>query len=289
MSACLGFVPHELIIPWENLVLDFKNVSVKYKGSLKWALNGVSFSVEQGNLVVVTGASGSGKSTLAKLLIKLIPDFIPAEITGDIRFLGTEIQKISRTKLFTTVGYVPQYPADYTTTMVVEEEIVFPLENLGLSREEISSRLYKVLQELEITHLRQRLLLELSSGELQRVALATAMVTNPDVLILDEPMARIDPRTEITLAKSFKSLAAQGVLVVAFEHRLDYLLEKADLVVVLRKGQVTTVGSPKEVVSEMRNVDIPEIANLIVKTEREYPLAIDEALNILKKAFIPHR
>ncbi|MFW9856706.1 MAG: ABC transporter ATP-binding protein [Candidatus Thorarchaeota archaeon] len=263
-------------------MLEFKDVSIRYAGSSSWTLEQMSFLAKRGNLVIVTGASGSGKSTLAGLIIRLIPDFIPAEISGEILYQGKNIHNISRTELFAAFGYVPQYPADYTTTMVVEEEIVFPLENLRLSREEISNRLENVLQELEISHLRHRLLLELSSGELQRVALATALVTRPQVLILDEPMARIDPKSETKLATKLKSLARMGILVIAFEHRLDYLLAEADIVIILKKGKIFRVGSPKVVVSGMKNVDIPEIANLIVGSERSYPLAIDEAIDIMK-------
>ncbi|MFW9777546.1 MAG: ABC transporter ATP-binding protein [Candidatus Heimdallarchaeota archaeon] len=263
-------------------MLELKDVSMKYNGSSSWTLKHISFLAKKGNLVVVTGESGSGKSTLASLIIRLIPDFISAEILGEILYHGTSIHNIPRTELFAAFGYVPQYPADYTTTMVVEEEIVFPLENLGLSREEISIRLNDVLKELEISHLRHRLLLELSSGELQKIALAAALVTSPKILILDEPMARIDPRSEIKLATKLKSLARKGILVIAFEHRLDYLLAEADMVIVLKNGRITNIGSPKEVVSGMKDVDIPEISTLIVGTERSYPLAIDEAIDIMK-------
>jgi energy-coupling factor transporter ATP-binding protein EcfA2 len=268
-------------------LLEFKDISVKYRGSSKSALDRVSFIVDRGNLVVITGASGSGKSTLANLIIRLIPDFIPAEISGEILYQGTNLQSISRAEHFAAFGFVPQYPADYTTTMIVEEEIVFPLENLGLSREEIYHRLDKVLEELDITHLHNRLLLELSSGELQRVALATALVMNPQTLILDEPMARIDPKSEVKLVRNLKSLAARGMLIIAFEHRLDYLLAEADIVVVLKNGKVKTVGSPKAVVPAMEGVDIPEIANLVLSSGRPYPLEIDEAVTIIKKNVTP--
>ncbi len=257
-------------------MLKIENLNVKYPTNKENALNNISLEASKGEFIVVAGSSGSGKSTLAQVLMTLIPNFVNAKITGDIYFDNQPLNKISRKELSRILGYVPQYPSDFTTSLLVEEEIVFLLENLGISPEQIESRLTTVLSELEIKKLRGRVIPELSSGELQRVFLAAALAYTPPIIILDEPIARIDPKTEVKLVNILRSIADKGNLVIAFEHRLDYIVQKADRLIVLEKGTIVSDGLPLESINLLKDIDPPELSRLEIEED-------DLLLNLEKK------
>ena len=264
-------------------LLEITDLSVKYHCSNQWALEGVNFSVEKEELIVVAGPSGCGKSTLAQTILGLIPAFIEAEILGKIKIKEKILSELSRKDIISLLGYIPQYPADFTTSLLAEEEIAFSLENRTFPRQEIMGRIRYVLEQLEISHLRHRLITELSSGEIQRVALATALAPKPPILILDEPMARIDPEGEIKLAHILQKLTQQGHLVIAFEHRLDYLLPLADRLLLLDNGILIADGEPRSLLDEIKDVDLPEVSELIFPDKSMRALDLDEAEVILSK------
>ncbi|MFX0184812.1 MAG: energy-coupling factor ABC transporter ATP-binding protein [Candidatus Hodarchaeota archaeon] len=263
-------------------MLHINDFWLKYRGASEWSLRSIDFEVHLRELVVIAGPSGSGKSTLAQAIIGLIPGFIPATTKGSILIDNKELNKIERSLLLQKIGYIPQYPADFTTTMVVEEEIAFPLENQGLSKENIKTRIKEVLEALNITHLSTKLMTELSSGELQRVSLATALALSPPILILDEPMARIDPKSEIILVRILKKLAKEGHLILAFEHRLDYLLTAADQILFIDRGKILAKGPPREILGKMKGVDVPEVSEIIIDEKYQRPIDISEALSLLQ-------
>lgn len=266
-------------------LLEISDLSVRYHGSTDWALQGLNFFARKEELIVVAGSSGCGKSTLAQTILGLIPAFVDAEIQGKIAINGKSVTELTRKDFIQLLGYVPQYPADFTTSLLVEEEIAFILENLAFPRHKIQSRILDVLDQLEISHLHKRLMTELSSGELQRVALATALAPQPPILILDEPMARIDPKSEIRLANILLGLSQQGNLVLAFEHRLDYLLPLADRIIILENGRVVADGEPRSLLDDLKDVDLPEVSELNWKGITQQPLSINEAKNHLLKSF----
>ncbi|MFX1535624.1 MAG: energy-coupling factor ABC transporter ATP-binding protein [Promethearchaeota archaeon] len=265
-------------------LLEIKNLRLKYKNTSKWNLQNINLKAEQGELLIVAGASGSGKSTLAQAILGIIPDFINAKIEGEIRIEGQKTQDLSRKSLIQFISYVPQYPADFVTALLVEEEISFPLENLGIERKKIQQRLKQILAQLNITHLQYRLTTELSAGELQRVALATALATSSPILILDEPMARIDPKTEILIAQILRDWAQKGHLVLAFEHRLDYLLPLADRIVLLEEGEVIAEGRPRTILDKLKGVDLPEVSQISASSLNKQPLDLEEARSMLVSA-----
>lgn len=257
-------------------VLELENLSVKYKTSSKWNLKNISFSLEKGQLVVFAGKSGSGKSTLAQAILGLIPKFIPAEIKGKILINGVPTENLTRFELIRTVGYIPQYPSDFITNMLVEEEIAFPLENLSFPREIIHERISETVKVTEVDHLKNRIMTELSSGEIQRVELCLSLICYPKILVLDEPMARIDPASEIKIAETLKKLAEKGHLVIVFEHRLDYLFSLADKIYFIENGTIIKSGKSHELISELTGVDLPEIYLLAEKLKVEQSLEKEE-------------
>ncbi len=242
------------------------------------ALKCINFEASKGEFVVFAGPSGSGKSTLAQVLMTLIPNFTEADISGEISYNGISFKDLTREKLVSLLGYVPQYPSDFTISLLVEEEIVFLLENLALDSEEIISRLNQVLAELEISSLQRRVIPELSSGELQRVFLASALAFAPPIIILDEPIARIDPKTEVKLVELLRKLADNGHLVIAFEHRLDYIVTKADRLVILKKGKIVSDEHPLDNISLLEDIDPPELS-LIDFRNKEKVLALEDQVD----------
>ncbi|MHA2365126.1 MAG: ABC transporter ATP-binding protein [Candidatus Hodarchaeales archaeon] len=264
-------------------MLNVQNLSIKYPTSKKWVFQNINFQASRGELVIVAGPSGCGKSTLAQAIIGLIPSFTNVEMSGKITIDNQELKEMTRKELITNIGYLPQYPADFTISLLVEEEIAFPLENYGFTSEEIEVRISSILDQLNISHLRNRLVTEISSGELQRVALASALALKPPILVLDEPMARIDPQTEIILANNLKSLTNEGHLVLAFEHRLDYLLSVADQVIVLDKGQITNQNSPDKILDFMEDIDLPEVSQINQSIINKRPVGLEETYDFMLK------
>ncbi|MHA1466116.1 MAG: ATP-binding cassette domain-containing protein, partial [Candidatus Heimdallarchaeaceae archaeon] len=259
-------------------MLHIKDLSVKYQLEKSYALNSINIDAKAGEFIVIAGPSGSGKSTLAKVLMSLIPNFIEADIAGIIEYNDESIFGLDRKKLIELLGYVPQYPSDFTTSLLVEEEIAFVLENLAIEAIEINKKLDSILEMLKIKHLKKRLITELSSGELQRVALAVSIVTEAPLIILDEPIARIDSKSEVMLTEILRDVANKGHLVIAFEHRLDYILQKADRLIILDEGKIISDGLPEKTVSLLKNIDPPEISTLECSS-KEQLLSVDEVVD----------
>ena len=271
-------------------MLHVRDLSVKYQSEKSYALNSVNIDAKAGEFIVIAGPSGSGKSTLANVLMSLIPNFIKANVDGIIEYNDESIFSLDRKRLIKLLGYVPQYPSDFTTSLLVEEEIAFVLENLSIEANEINIKLDYILDLLKIKHLKKRLITELSSGELQRVALAVAIITEAPLIILDEPIARIDSKSEVMLTELLRDIADKGHLVIAFEHRLDYILQKADRLIILAEGKIISDGQPKKTVDLLKNIDPPEISTLECSS-KEQVLLIEEAVDKCRALFtnLPER
>lgn len=242
--------------------ITLKNLFVRYSDTNKWILQDINLALNGGEFILIAGASGSGKSTLAKTLLALLETFKEGYREGSVIINNKSLDELQRIEFVQQIGYVPQYPADFTVSLLVEEEIAFPMENLGIAPYKIIEDVDSKLSLLHISHLKDRLIIELSSGELQRVEIATAMATNPRILILDEPMARIDPRSERVLARDLRRLAEEGYLILVFEHRISNILNKAHRLIILEEGKIVSDGHPFETLDQLRNVDLPDLALL---------------------------
>ncbi|MHA1973043.1 MAG: ABC transporter ATP-binding protein [Candidatus Hodarchaeales archaeon] len=266
-------------------MLSIDNLSVRYQNSLEWNLQNISLKANAGQLIIVAGSSGSGKSTLANTIIGIIPGFISAEVSGKINLEGKPINSLDRKEKIMYFGYVPQYPSDFITTMLVEEEIAFPLENFGFDPAEAHERIDDVLKELGISHLKHKLMTELSSGELQKVSIATAIAPDPPILIFDEPMARIDPSSEIALTNILRKLCDNGKLIIAFEHRLDYLLPKADMVYFIDKGRIKSAGTPQKIIESLHGIDLPEVSKITIKGKQKNFLTLEDVVSFFTEKY----
>lgn len=203
-------------------MLRAKEVSFRYPQEGR-GLTPISLDIVPGELTLVTGPSGCGKSTLARCLMGLIPHLYHGELSGKVWLNGYLTSEAPMWQLAEKAGMVFQNPAAQMLAPSVEDEIIFGLENLGLARDEIKTRLENVLLEFDLAHMRERNPQTLSGGEQQRLALAAIMARQPEALILDEPLSMLDTTAARDLIAYLQRFAAAGKTLIIFEHRQEYL------------------------------------------------------------------
>ena len=235
--------------------IEAKNVYYRYPQAEKDALCGVSFAVEKGEYLAVIGHNGSGKSTLARLLNGLLQ---PTE--GEISVDG--ISSADKSRLFELrrrVGVVFQNPDNQLIASVVEDDVAFGPENIGLKREEIKERIDFALAAVGMEEYRKAMPSRLSGGQKQRVAIAGVLAIRPDVLVLDESTAMLDPRGRREVTDVVKKLNREnGMTVLAVTHYMDEVCD-ADRVLVLSDGTAVMEGTPREIFSQKEKLQKYEL------------------------------
>jgi energy-coupling factor transporter ATP-binding protein EcfA2 len=203
------------------------------------ALSGVDLAVEPG-LTLVGGPSGGGKSTLLRVLNGLVPHFHGGRIAGAATICGLDLVRTPTRRLARHVGFVFQDPERQSVYGLVEREVAFGLENSAVSPAAMPDRVDRALARAGALHLRGRRLATLSGGERQRVAVAAALVLEPEILVLDEPTSQLDPAGTELVAGACRRLAEAGSAVVVAEHRLQPLLSSAGRLLLVSEGRVGT-------------------------------------------------
>ncbi|HEX7975680.1 MAG TPA: ABC transporter ATP-binding protein [Anaerolineales bacterium] len=237
--------------------LRIDNLSFRYRDRQEASIRDISLEVSRGELLLVAGASGSGKTTLIRCINGLIPRSYKGELTGQVQLNGQDVSKLSLARISQVVGTVLQDPERQILGTKVGGEVAFGLENLGLPRPEIRARVSEALERLGITHLRDRETFSLSGGEKQKVALAGVLAMRPSILLLDEPLASLDPASAQETLTAVRTLVDEGMTVVLIEHRVeDVLRYRPDRVLFLTEGCVRYLG-PVEGLSKV--VDYHEI------------------------------
>ncbi len=238
----------------DGAILQIRDLTVHY-GSL-CALSGVSLDIEAGSFTLISGPSGCGKSTLALCLGGLIPHVSSARVTGQVQVNGLDTGDHSLAELARHIGLVFQNPATQLFNATVDEEVAFAPRNLGLPSEEIAARVTFALEATGIAHLRGRDVRTLSTGEQQRVAIASVLALRPGVLVLDEPTANLDWQgTEQVLSTLVRLQRKEGLTVVVIEHRLQALSGLADRVLLMHGGRIVADGPPAEVFADKARLD----------------------------------
>ena len=225
--------------------IELIGVSYSYRvgeGQTVRALRNVSFSAERGEFVALTGMNGSGKSTLAKLLNGL---FVPS--AGDVLIEGINTRDEERTfDVRRKAGMVFQNPDNQMVATVIEDDVAFGPENVGIPREEIVERVDWALTAVGMNEFRTRSASKLSGGQKQRVAIAGVLAMKPDIIIFDESTSMLDPEGRAEIMDVAKKLNDSGITVISITHNMDEAAQ-ADRVIVLRKGRVALDGTPAEV------------------------------------------
>jgi energy-coupling factor transporter ATP-binding protein EcfA2 len=226
-------------------ILRFRGLTYRYPGAAASALAGVDLSVEPGEFVVLAGRSGSGKSTLLRAGCGLVPHFHGGQVDGELEVAGMDVRSHGPAELAEAVGLVAQEPETQVVSTTVRSEIELPLELRGASPEARARAVEEVSLALAIDGLLDRATDTLSGGELQRVALASALATRPRLVLLDEPTSQLDPVAGDELISLLRRLNEEwAVAVLLGEHRLERCLSAADRVVALDNGMVAYDGAP---------------------------------------------
>lgn len=225
--------------------LRMRGLSYRYPGAAALALESVDLQLDPGEFVVLAGRSGSGKSTLLKTACGLVPHFHGGEISGEVEIGGSDLRESGPAELSGIVGYVAQDAESHVVSTTVRSEIELPLELRGEPDAARERAVEEVALALGIPELLRRTTDTLSGGELQRVALAAALVTRPKLILLDEPTSQLDPVAGDELIGLLRRLNEEwGTTIILGEHRLERCLSQADRVIALEGGSIAFDGPP---------------------------------------------
>ena len=273
-----------------------ENVNYKYPLEDKQALKNINIEIKKGEFWAVIGKNGSGKTTFCNMLRRFVPDFYKGELTGKITLEDKELKDYSQKELVQKIGFVFQNPFTQISGVkdTVFEEIAYGLENLGLEKEEIISKVEKILKLLEIEKLRDRNPYDLSGGQKQRVALASIIAMDPDILVIDEPTSQLDPKGTEDIFKIINLMANEGKTIILVEHKLELIAEYAENILVLDEGEVILSGKAKEVLNnkillekEIGMTQYSILASELEKTGKveleEIPITKEKTVELLKK------
>lgn len=225
-------------------------------------LNGVTLGINRGEFVAVLGHNGSGKSTLAKLLNAInLPEKGEVRIDGMLTSDEVHLYDIRR-----RVGMVFQNPDNQIVATVVEEDVAFALENIGVEPKEIRRRVDEALNTVGMYEYREHAPHKLSGGQKQRIAIAGVLAMQPECIVMDEPTAMLDPIGRREIMKTIKKLNAAGVTIVLITHYMDEAAQ-AGRVVVMDSGRIIADDVPKKVFSQMEmlksvGLDVPDVTEL---------------------------
>ena len=277
-------------------ILTVNDLSVRYPDSEALVLSQISFSVKQGESLLLMGASGCGKSTLAYAIAGLIPRAVEAEMSGTIVINGTDISTLAPGEACQQVALVFQDPEAQFCMLNVEDEIAFGLENIGLPADEMDERIARALEDTGLTSQRHTLIHRLSGGMKQRLAIACALALRPSMIILDEPTANLDPAATddfFTLLGQLIETRAHTLILV--EHKLEKPAALIDRVMVIDHSEIVAEGSPREIFETQRklldNMGVwqPYASEIAGKLSEEgyhlspHPLILDELVSSAKK------
>lgn len=247
--------------------LKIEDLNFYYPKSEMKALSNINFEIKKGEFVLLMGKSGSGKSTLLRLLKKEIAP--GGNVSGTVSF---DAEKI---------GFVFQNPQHSIVTDRVRSELAFALENEALPKDEITAKISEISAYFNLEHLLERETSTLSGGEKQLLALASVMISAPDLLLLDEPNAYLDPVASDRLFHIIRRLNSElGITVIMSTHTPEALLSKADNVLILDEGEQIVFGTPRESVFKIRELGNPIIKAMpvTVRLFEEAPLTMKDAL-----------
>lgn len=269
-------------------IIEIKNLSFQYEGSSKEVLKNLNIDIKEGEFICVLGHNGSGKSTLAKLINA---QYIPTE--GDI-LVGNMNTKDDESlwNIREMCGMVFQNPDNQLVATIVEEDVAFGPENLGVPREELRKRVDDCLELVGMSEYKRHSPALLSGGQKQRIAIAGILAMNPKCLLMDEPTAMLDPQGRKDILDTVLKLREIGKTIIHITHYMEECVH-ADRIIVINEGEVVLEGTPREVFSNVEKMkeiglDVPEpteISYLLNKSNinvRRDVLTVDELVKALE-------
>lgn len=233
--------------------IELKNVTYTYPLAQSSSIQGISATLEKGKFYAVLGANGSGKTTLCNMIRGFIPNFFQGEMEGEVLLDGKNLQEYEMGELASKIGYVFQNPFNQITGArdTVYGEIAYGLENFGVPVSEIKERVDKVMELTNTAYLKDKNPFELSGGQQQRVALASVLVLEPDVFVIDEPTSQLDPKETERVFDIIEKLKEMGKTIILVEHKMELVAKYCDEVLVLHEGKLIRAGEKHDVLSEI--------------------------------------
>ena len=259
-----------------------EDVSYKYPLEDREILKNINLDIKKGEFWAVIGKNGSGKTTLCNVLRRFVPDFYKGELKGRITLEGKELKDYSAKEIVQKVGFVFQNPFTQISGVkeTVFEEIAFGLENLALDAEYIRKRVEETLKLLRIEELRDKNPYELSGGQGQKVALASIIAMDPEIMVIDEPTSQLDPKGTEEIFEIIDILKKEGKTIILVEHKLELIAEYAEKVMVLNEGEMILSGNTEEVLKNKilmeKEIGIPQYAALAYKLMEEGKVQFEE-------------
>ena len=234
-------------------MLEFKDVSFKYKNSNNKVLDSVNFKINKGECILLTGVSGSGKSTLIHLMNGLIPTLYEGHLEGEILFKNKDLKDIESYDISKNIGYVSQDPRGHFFTTNTTSELVFSMENYGIPLNEMKKKYSQLVELLELEKLVDKNIIYISSGERQKIAIGCSLSLEPEIIILDEPSSNLDFHMTKKLKQLIEKLKTKGYTIIIAEHRMYYIQDLIDRVFVINNGKVK-----EKTISELKsNNEVP--------------------------------
>ena len=259
-----------------------ENVSYKYPLEDREILKNINLDIKKGEFWAVIGKNGSGKTTLCNVLRRFVPDFYKGELKGRITLEGKELKDYSAKEIVQKVGFVFQNPFTQISGVkeTVFEEIAFGLENLALDAEYIRKRVEETLKLLHIEELRDKNPYELSGGQGQKVALASIIAMDPEIMVIDEPTSQLDPKGTEEIFEIIDILKKEGKTIILVEHKLELIAEYAEKVMVLDEGEMILSGNTEDVLKNKilieKEIGIPQYAALAYRLMDEGKVKFEE-------------
>lgn len=259
-----------------------EDVSYEYPLEDREILKNINLDIKKGEFWAVIGKNGSGKTTLCNVLRRFVPDFYKGELKGRITLEGKELKDYSAKEIVQKVGFVFQNPFTQISGVkeTVFEEIAFGLENLALDAEDIRKRVEETLKLLHIEELRNKNPYELSGGQGQKVALASIIAMDPEIMVIDEPTSQLDPKGTEEIFEIIDILKKEGKTIILVEHKLELIAEYAEKVMVLDKGEMILSGNTEDVLKNKilmeKEIGIPQYAALAYRLMDEGKVKFEE-------------
>ena len=258
-------------------MIEIDRLNFKYNDSQHPILVDVNLKFKPGDFILIVGPSGSGKSTLVRTINALIPNFYGGRISGSVNVQDMNVFNTPTRIMAGKVGMIFQNPENQLFMSDVESEIAFGMENLNFPKKIMKKRMEEILNSFGIAHLREKSIASLSGGEKQKVAIASVIAMNPEILILDEPTAELDPRSAEEILNIVQKLNNElGVTILLIEHRVDRVIQYADRIIVIDNGKIIADTTPKicfynGIDLENLGVTVPPVIKVFNEIRKKHP------------------
>ncbi len=266
-------------------LIEIRNLSFRYPGLEKCAIEDINLDIDRGEFVLVCGPSGGGKTTLIKQLVPAITPY--GKRNGDVRFMGHDITEYDESSLAGVIGYVSQNPMSQIITDKVWHEIVFGMESLNLSQDIMERRMAEISEFFGMQDWLDRDIDTLSGGQMQILHLASVMVMEPKLLVLDEPVAQLDPVASRSFLDMLRRINEEiGTTIVIVEHHLEEVYGMVDRVVAMSESRIDVVGKPRYVAANMKYASylssVVKIVRNVDGNIDDMPLSVSEGQRWLR-------